>query len=392
MTTLERHVNDAAPSRMSGRVRQVSLPLLAIPDQDGYTEHATTDGARVFIADTVLEVLARLERAHHPNETAGLLFGRHFTDGQQTCTLVTELITPEPGEVEGTPSYVTITAAGARQMRARARRLIPCADPVGWGHTHPTFPPFFSGTDRAEQRLWTEPTSVGIVLSGIRDATELYHVYVGPESNLAAPVARHSPRLATAMPVDAPVTPLTTHRNRPALRAKRGAGLIVYRTGLAGAAAAALILAAGSWRIATTARQTADQASALSASVSHTAKLAGQQTRSGQQTAALALSKSHAASIVAARTASKMRAQVRSLRARAAASEKVAASATAVADRALQQSEVDAASLAAFRAQLAARDAAAAQSAKRAATNQPKAKRATPAPHSTAPTKHGGGR
>ena len=166
-------------TRMRGSVKRVELPLRATPVGPGYIEHRTGDGRRVFIHRDVIADLGILERREHPDETAGLLFGRLFTDGTNPCALVRHLVWPEPGEVLGTPATVTITAEGSTGMGRRANERHPCADAVGWAHTHPTFDAYFSATDRAEQAVWTESASVGLVLSGLPDADPPYKVFVG---------------------------------------------------------------------------------------------------------------------------------------------------------------------------------------------------------------------
>lgn len=186
---------------MAGRVRSVELPLLrGLPDPANYCEHVAPDGRRVFLLKDVLRDLAELERSEHPIETAGLLFGAHFSDGLHTCTVVNKVFTPRPGEVLGTHSSVTITADGAERMIARARREDPVLMPVGWGHTHPCFQAYFSDVDRAEQRNWRHAGSVGLVLSGLQDARPRYQVFMGPESTMAgrlSPPAIAPPELSS---------------------------------------------------------------------------------------------------------------------------------------------------------------------------------------------------
>jgi proteasome lid subunit RPN8/RPN11 len=173
---------------MKGRVRASAAPLRPTPPAPHFVEHRTADGRRVFLHREVVADLVALERHQHPRETAGLLFGRLFTDGTHPCVLVRHLIWPEPGEVLGTVSTVTITAEGSTRMLRRALERHPCADPVGWAHTHPTFNAYFSATDRAEQAVWGEPASVGLVLSGLDDAEPPYEVFVGPSALPAEPI------------------------------------------------------------------------------------------------------------------------------------------------------------------------------------------------------------
>src|SRR4051794_2197063 len=121
-----------APPRMSGGVRRTAPPLMRrVPDPVRFVEHRTADGRRAFIAKSVLEDLATLERADHPIETACLLFGGFFSDGRHTCAIVTTIVFPEPGEVNGTEATVTITAAGGEAMIARAWQEDPLLKPLG---------------------------------------------------------------------------------------------------------------------------------------------------------------------------------------------------------------------------------------------------------------------
>ena len=200
----------AVRPKMTGRIREAALPLRKVPDPTDYVEHATADGRRIFVARWVIRDARQLERSHRPDETAALLFGRRFTDGVRPCAQVTDLIGPEAGEVVGTPSTVEITTHGKQQMQARADHVAPCADPLGWLHSHPEFAAFFSGTDQAEQRAWADPTSVGIVVSGRADADPWYRVFVGPEATPADPVSgSRSRRLA---PVSAELPELLVDR------------------------------------------------------------------------------------------------------------------------------------------------------------------------------------
>ena len=105
-------------------------------------------------------------------------------------------------------SSVTITAEGKLAMAGRGHRQDPNADIVGWGHTHPTLAPFFSAVDMDEQRCSIEPTSVGIVISGLSSATPRFRIYVGPDGREATrwphePDAR-APRRAREFPCAGP--------------------------------------------------------------------------------------------------------------------------------------------------------------------------------------------
>jgi proteasome lid subunit RPN8/RPN11 len=243
--------------RMVGRVRQVELPLLcAIPDPVKYREHTTADGRRVFIHERVFSDLDELERNHHPDETAGLLFGGLFTDGQNSCTVVKRLIKPERGEVEGTPSSVTITAFGAERMTARARLHDPLLTPVGWGHTHPCFDAYFSAVDEDEQRAWQQAGSVGLVLSGLRRPRTRYCVFVGPQSTPADPPPRAS---ENTRETTNPRTPVV-HVHKPATYASRRFESRRLKVCLIAAAVFAALAVAISLYALTTARDAGRQA------------------------------------------------------------------------------------------------------------------------------------
>jgi proteasome lid subunit RPN8/RPN11 len=212
-----------ARDRMAGRIRTVELPLLRrVPDPADYREHVTADGRRVFLAKRVVRDLAELELSEHPKETAGLLFGGHFTDEGRACTVVTKLVRPRPGEVRGTRSSVTITPTGAERMIARAWQEDPLLAPVGWGHTHPCFEAYFSGVDRTEQQAWRHAGSVGLVISGLPEPMPRYRVFVGPESAPAEPVRR------TDGSAETPASPLeisqpARDRERPRAHPSRSA-------------------------------------------------------------------------------------------------------------------------------------------------------------------------
>jgi proteasome lid subunit RPN8/RPN11 len=240
--------------RMSGRIRRHESPLRPLPTGLAYREFVSADRRRVFVHREVLEDLAALERAEHPNETAGLLFGRIFTDGSGECALVRHLIRPEPGEVLGTPATVTITTEGSSRMSGRAQERYPCADAVGWAHTHPTFKAYFSSTDRAEQSVWTSPASVGLVVSGLPDAVPRFEVFVGPESTStwaasgpSQEVGRSGAEAASVGPPGAlraselPVGGHSTRRKTPTGEVRIGA-LVLRTRELAIAAALACIL------------------------------------------------------------------------------------------------------------------------------------------------------
>lgn len=181
----------AAGARITGRARTVELPVRPRPrGGDNWHVHATADGRSIFVHVDALRTVRATERGHSPDETGGLLLGRAFRDADGRYVLVTSAEPPRGREVEGSRAAVRITAAGSAAMERRAQTREPAAEVVGWFHTHPTYPAYFSGVDREEQAQWPFALSVGLVISGEHeaDSPEEYAVFVGPRASPAAPV------------------------------------------------------------------------------------------------------------------------------------------------------------------------------------------------------------
>jgi proteasome lid subunit RPN8/RPN11 len=159
------------------------------PSRHEYVEVEAASGERAFIARRVLRDANTLTRLNLPNETGGVLMGRTFTDGLHAFTVVTDLIPPLPGEVIGTVATVEITAEGRRRMETEGRLRDSLARAIGWMHSHPVQPAFFSGTDVREQSKWASEASVGLVVSGRSDADPKWRVFLGAAAieALAAP-------------------------------------------------------------------------------------------------------------------------------------------------------------------------------------------------------------
>ena len=179
-----------ATPRVRGRARVVELTVRPRPGSEEWCRHVTVDDRSVLVHDTALLTMRATERRHAPDETGGLLLGRVFRDGEGPYVLVTSAVPPRAGEVDGTRSTIRITASGSDAMGKRGQSRDPAADVVGWFHTHPEYPAYFSSVDEEEQAHWPFALAVGLVISGLRapGAPDEYAVYVGPTSEPAPPV------------------------------------------------------------------------------------------------------------------------------------------------------------------------------------------------------------
>lgn len=155
-------------------------------DRDFVAFVSTRDGFRAYVRHEVLEhIKGEAERAA-PDETIGLLAGRVCYDPSTgPYTLVLDADGAHGAEVEASPGYVRITAAGQATVRARLERTNPDREIVGWYHSHPKYEARFSTVDETEQATWADPRHLGIVYSGV-DRAEPYGVYRGPQADRLA--------------------------------------------------------------------------------------------------------------------------------------------------------------------------------------------------------------
>lgn len=231
-------------SRFAGRIVEADLPIRPRPRAGAWLRHRTADGRSVFLAPEVLDTAQWLERRFRPDESGGLLFGRYLRDGEGEYVMVTYAVLPEPGEVFGTFSTVTITVEGAEAMTERAQARRPDADLVGWYHTHPSFEAYFSPVDVDEQKTWSANLAVGLVVAGPTARGGPYAVYLGPGSDEAyaarSGMTAEAPQ-RSALPASEPTGPAQIARARP----RRGDTHVRPQRATAGADGEALPDAAG---------------------------------------------------------------------------------------------------------------------------------------------------
>ncbi len=171
------------PARGFRAVAHVApAPLFREPPgpREPYLEFLDTKGFRCFIHRTAVEQMAHWARQAEPNETLGLLAGRLCTDNQGIYLVIHDAVHSD--QRSAGPGHVHADWQAQEATRRALERECRLLEAVGWWHTHPGgIGLFYSGTDRANQRTWSSPHAVGLVLDpGLH--REGMKVYRGPES------------------------------------------------------------------------------------------------------------------------------------------------------------------------------------------------------------------
>jgi hypothetical protein len=128
----------------------------------------------------VCGLLAVTARHAQPCETGGLVAGRLLRDTEGPYTLVLEAVTA-PREA-GQPGRLTLSPELTARLRERAAGEFPSCDIVGWWHSH-TVEGGYSEVDQANQRMWTDPGHVGLLVFA-RASSRRALAYLGPGSRL----------------------------------------------------------------------------------------------------------------------------------------------------------------------------------------------------------------
>lgn len=161
----------------------------------------------VYISPRVTDRMREQEYLARPRETMGLLVGRTF-DGPsgQTHTRVTDLVAPDASiPIESNPVGVEASASSMVLLESLVEDLHPVADRVGWWHSHPAMPAFFSPRDCRQQEGRGE-FGIGIVIGGQKNATPRFRVFVGVHSREAHLTRFPSPTQDPALPAPTPET------------------------------------------------------------------------------------------------------------------------------------------------------------------------------------------
>ena len=210
----------------------------------------SADGFEVGILRSVLDRAFVFAREAAPREMYAHLVGRLLQDDLGRHVVV-DAVVPDDG-AEGTPGRVQTTVESEHRSRTLARRLFPDGVILGWLHTHPQCTAVFSSTDKDNQATWTQPHSIGIVLSLLDD--EHVTVYRGPFAEQLVEVDDPSGREARTRRADRPDSP---RRVAHAARHRRARRLRLACLALLAVAVIGVTVRA-EWRVRTVERRVAD--------------------------------------------------------------------------------------------------------------------------------------
>jgi hypothetical protein len=135
------------------------------------------DNLDVYVMTDVASRARQWARGALPRETGGLLAGRILRDNAGQYVVVTG-IGGAPAGAGGVGRF-GLSPEETEQLRRALARDHPSADVIGWWHSHVT-PSSYSATDRANQAIWTDPRSVGLLV--FAQGTPWAGLYVGPQS------------------------------------------------------------------------------------------------------------------------------------------------------------------------------------------------------------------
>jgi proteasome lid subunit RPN8/RPN11 len=156
--------------------------------RSNFTEYVrfTDSGGTVLIAPDASRQLRAAACSARPNETGGLLPGRVLRDADGHYAVVTGCAEASRGA--GRSCGFGLSPEAAARLRNQAWSAHPTADVVGWWHSH-LGPSTYSAIDLSQQRIWTQPESVGILV--FADGSTWGAVYQGPDArplSLARPL------------------------------------------------------------------------------------------------------------------------------------------------------------------------------------------------------------
>ena len=144
----------------------------------GYCQFTDQSGA-VLVAPGISQRMWEAARIARPFETGGLLAGRVYRDDHGHYVIVVGYVEAPSGT--GRPSGFELSPEATARLRADVSRTFPAADVVGWWHSH-SGPSDYSQTDLSQQRIWTQPESVGILV--FAEGRRWGAVHQGPDARL----------------------------------------------------------------------------------------------------------------------------------------------------------------------------------------------------------------
>lgn len=134
------------------------------------------DGFEARIPREFLERMVQYGRRAAPNEWLAVLVGRVGEDGRGRYVALRGAVLDDGALAR--PGYVETSPESEARTRTLARTLYPDCSIVGWAHGHVRIGARFSGKDRENQRTWTRPDSLGVVVDPW--SSEWIGVYRGP--------------------------------------------------------------------------------------------------------------------------------------------------------------------------------------------------------------------
>lgn len=164
-------------------------PVSMVPPsvaRSGYLVYRAKDGFEAAVPASLVDRCVAWGRKAAPNEWYGLLVGKLCEHGGLRHVVVLGVV-PDPG-ADGGPSSVRTTSDSEFRTRMSAGVLFPDGIVLGWAHGHLRHGVRFSSVDRSNQRTWTQPHSLGIVVDPWHP--ERVSVYRGPGSELLTLVGK----------------------------------------------------------------------------------------------------------------------------------------------------------------------------------------------------------
>jgi proteasome lid subunit RPN8/RPN11 len=142
----------------------------------------------VYIRPGIAAAIRDRAAAAAPRETGGLLGGRILRDDRGHYVVVTGMATAPP--TAGEFGSFNLSPDETEKLRQVLSERHPSADVIGWWHSHGA-PSSYSGTDRGNQAIWTDPRHIGLLV--FAQGTPWAKLYVGPQSSGPFPPAGPPP-------------------------------------------------------------------------------------------------------------------------------------------------------------------------------------------------------
>jgi proteasome lid subunit RPN8/RPN11 len=144
---------------------------------DGCAVFQGSDNSAVLVSPEIVGDMLESARQAGFTEVGGLLVGRQFRDAYGAYVVTLGSVSAPVGE--GQPGSLTLTAEQTAKLREAAALTYPSMDVVGWWHSH-SAPSEYSAVDLSTQRMWTQPTHVGLLVFATGKVWG--RVYLGPHA------------------------------------------------------------------------------------------------------------------------------------------------------------------------------------------------------------------